>query len=819
MPDLPRNASSDQTVQEAAVIQQELASELKYRLAKTPERATEDDWLVAICMVVRRRVVTALLATQHRRQANPAKKVYYLSMEFLVGRSLVSNLLSLGMLEPARMAMANLGLDLERIADREHDAALGNGGLGRLAACFVESLATMDLPGMGCGIKYDYGLFRQEFDGPAQVERADFWGSDHSPWLIERADESCIVNLYGHVEESHAADGAYRPTWIPGNTLLGIPHDMPIIGYGGRAANLLRLYSARASEVLEMGVFNAGDYVGAVQHQISTETISKVLYPSDEPSQGRELRLIQEYFLTACAMNDILREFSESGLPIEKLHTRAAIQLNDTHPTLVIAELMRLLVDHYTLPWDVAWSVTRATCSYTNHTLLPEALERWPVDLMTRVLPRHMQIIYEINARLLRRARAHWGDDDPRVAAVSLIEEGGTRHVRMAHLAIVGSHSINGVAQLHTELIKQSLVPHFYELMPERFNNKTNGITPRRWLAQANPPLAALLDQTLGPEWVVELERLRELTRHQDDPDFIERLARIKLANKERLARHVHGSMGVLLDPASLYDVQIKRIHEYKRQLLHVLHIIHLYLRIVDHGDDVAPRTHVFAGKAAPGYAAAKRIIHLIRSVARTINGDPRCRGRLNVVFLPDYKVTLAERIIPAADVSEQISTAGTEASGTGNMKLALNGALTVGTLDGANIEIRDCVGPENFYAFGLLAEEVGAMRRDGSYHPAQYAARSPALAEVLDTLIDGRYDSDRGQYRLLYDELMRRDHYFHLADFDAYVDAHRTIARDFTDRQAWHRKALHCMAHLGHFSSDRTVREYAREIWKLEGA
>ncbi|ARP93864.1 glycogen/starch/alpha-glucan phosphorylase [Bordetella genomosp. 13] len=819
MPDLPRNAESDQIVQDAAVIQQELASELKYRLAKVPERATEDDWLVAICMVVRRRMVTALLATQQRQRAQPAKKVYYLSMEFLVGRSLVSNLLSLGMLDAARMAMSNMGLDLERIADREHDAALGNGGLGRLAACFVESLSTLGLPGMGCGIKYDYGLFRQEFDGASQVERADFWDGDHSPWVIERADESCIVNLYGHVEEHHALDGAYRPTWVPGATLLGIPNDMPIIGFGGRTANLLRLYSARASEVLDMGVFNAGDYVRAVQHQISTETISKVLYPSDEPSQGRELRLIQEYFLTACALHDILREFSDSGLPIEDLPKRAAIQLNDTHPTLVIAELMRLLVDHYHLLWDVAWSVTQATCSYTNHTLLPEALERWPVELLTRVLPRHMQIIYEINSRMLEVARQRWGDDDARVAAVSLIEEGPTRHVRMAHLAIVGSHSINGVAQLHTELIKQSLVPHFYELMPERFNNKTNGITPRRWLAQANPELSALFDETLGPEWVVDLERLRGLARHVDDSALVQRLARIKRANKERLARYVHGTMGLVIDPASLYDVQIKRIHEYKRQLLHILHVIHLYLRLVDHGHDIAPRTHLFAGKAAPGYAAAKRIIHLIRSVARTINSDPRCRGRLSVVFLPDYKVTLAERIIPAADVSEQISTAGTEASGTGNMKLALNGALTVGTLDGANIEIRDCVGPENFYAFGLLAEQVGAMRRDGSYRPSDCVAASPALREVLATLVDGRFESDRGMYVPLRDELLHRDHYFHLADFDAYADVHGAIADDFKDERTWHRKALHCMTHLGHFSSDRTVREYARDIWKLAHA
>ena len=816
MPDLPRNASSDRIVQQAAAIRQELIDELKYRLAKVPDEAHDDDWLTAACMVARNHMVNALLATQQQHRAAPSKKVYYLSMEFLVGRSLVSNLLALDMLEATRLAMGNLGLDLDRIAEREHDAALGNGGLGRLAACFMESLSTLGLPAMGCGIKYDYGLFRQAFDGSAQVEMADFWDGDHSPWVIERADQTCVVNLYGHVEHERAPDGAFRPRWVPGGTLLGIPHDMPIAGHGGHTANLLRLYSARASEVLDMRTFHAGDYVRAVQQKIESETVSKVLYPSDEVSQGRELRLVQEYFLAACAVNDILQDLANSGAAVHDLPRLAAIQMNDTHPSLAVAELMRVLLDDHLLPWEEAWTITHDTCAYTNHTLLPEALERWPVELLARVLPRHLEIIYEINERFLRTARRRWGEGDPRIADVSLIEEGHTRHVRMAHLAIVGSHSINGVAQLHTDLIRRNLVPHFHELMPERFNNKTNGITPRRWLAQANPGLRALLDETLGPAWITDLEQLRELAPRVHDDAFVARLADVKRGNKERLSDYVRRSCGIALDPASLYDVQIKRIHEYKRQLLHVLHVIHLYLRVADHGEDIAPRTHIFAGKAAPGYAAAKLIVHLMRSVARTVNASPRCKGRLSVLFLPDYKVTLAERIIPAADVSEQISTAGTEASGTSNMKFALNGALTVGTLDGANIEIRDRVGADNFYAFGLTADEVDRLRHDG-YRPRDRLASNPNLQEVLDTLINGRYDPDRTLYAPLYEELIERDRYFHLADFDAYLSAHRRIGTDFRDAMSWHRRALHGMARLGHFSSDRTVREYATEIWGLD--
>ncbi|MEI2416487.1 glycogen/starch/alpha-glucan phosphorylase [Orrella sp. JC864] len=766
-------------------------------------------------MVVRRRLVDILLSTQARRRGARCKKVYYLSLEFLVGRSLVSNLLSLGLLEGTRQALAELGLDLDALAEREHDAALGNGGLGRLAACFMESLATLDLPALGCGIKYDYGLFKQAFDGPSQVELPDFWDGDRSPWMIERHDESHAVPLYGHVEHEYDEHGRYRPRWHAASELVGIPHDMPVAGYGGACANVLRLYAARASATFDMHVFNSGDYMRAVQQKIESETVSKVLYPSDAVHQGRELRLVQEYFLVACALRDIMGEFLQDEHDFARFPERVAIQMNDTHPALAVAELMRLLVDEHDVPWTQAWDITQRSCGYTNHTLLPEALEKWPVALLERVLPRHMQIIYEINARFLAQARVRWGEHDPRIARVSLIEEGGERQVRMAHLAIVGSHSVNGVAQLHSELVKRELVPELHALMPGRFNNKTNGIAPRRWLLQANPALAALLDEALGTGWVTRLETLQGLERHAGDAAFIERLQRVKRGNKQRLAQYVRATSGQALDPDSLYDVQVKRMHEYKRQLLHILHVIHLHIRLTEHGQDIAPRTHIFAGKAAPGYAAAKRIIHLIRSVAAAVNADPRCRGRLSVVFLPDYKVSLAERIIPAADLSEQISTAGTEASGTGNMKLALNGALTMGTLDGANIEIRDCVGAENFYAFGLDAAQAAALRA-GGYRPRDYLLRDPELARVLDALIDGRYAADRGTYAELHRNLVEHDHYLHLADFRPYLHAQRQAARDFQQPRQWHERALYNMARLGHFSSDRTVAEYAGQIWGL---
>lgn len=808
-------ACSDADTAEVERIQREILHELKFRLVKFPEQASTSDWFTALCMVVRWRLVDILLATQKRRHAAPGKKVYYLSLEFLVGRSLVSNLVSLGMLDLVRQAVMQLGLDWDELIELERDAALGNGGLGRLAACFMESLATLGLPAMGCGIKYDYGLFKQAFQGATQVELPDFWDSDNSPWLIERADDGWTVQLYGHIEHTYGEDGAYRPHWVGGKTLIGIPHDMPIVGYGGKTANVLRLYAARASNTFDMGIFNAGDYVRAVEQKIHSETVSKVLYPSDEGAHGRELRLIQEYFLVACSLRDILRDFDNSN-DLARLPERVAIQMNDTHPALAVVELMRLLVDEHGVAWNDAWSLTQRTCGYTNHTLLPEALEKWPVELLERVLPRHMQLIYELNERFLQQARARWGADSSRLARVSLIEEGHPRLVRMAHLAIAGSHSINGVAQLHSELIKQTLVPDFYELMPERFNNKTNGISPRRWLCQANPSLAALFNRILGHTWVTRLSELARLEPYAEDVSLLQKLAEIKYANKQRLARYVKSNVGIDIDPASLYDVQIKRIHEYKRQLLHILHVMHLHLRITEYGEAIAPRTHIFAGKAAPGYAAAKRIVHLIQNVARRVNEDPRCRDCLMVVFLPDYKVSLAECIIPAADISEQISTAGTEASGTGNMKLALNGALTVGTLDGANIEIRNRVGTENFYAFGLQAAEILQLRERQTYHPRDYYERNDRLRQVLDSLMDGRYASDFDVYAPIYHELLERDLYFHLADFDAYLQAHHAAAADYQETISWHRKAVLNMARLGYFSSDRTVAEYADEIWQL---
>ncbi|HVA76903.1 MAG TPA: glycogen/starch/alpha-glucan phosphorylase [Candidatus Binataceae bacterium] len=794
---------------------------IRFTLAKRRIELTKHDWYRATALVVRDILIEKMLATSRRFAQHRSKKLYYLSLEFLIGRSLENNLFNLGIIDTCRDFLAENGLDLQNLFDEEPDAALGNGGLGRLAACFLDSLATRDLPGYAYGINYEYGLFRQEIRGGYQVERPDAWQRETSPWMLARPEEHCRIPVYGRIEHQIDRGGEYVPAWVDQRIIVGVPSDLPIAGFGGRTVNFVRLYSAHASDEFDMQIFNAGDYMKAVEQKMLSETISKVLYPSDAVAAGRELRLLQEYFFVACAVRDIVSAFLGRGEDLIDFPARVAIQLNDTHPSLTIAELMRTFIDDYDLPWAVAWDITRSAVAYTNHTLMPEALERWPVDLLGRVVPRHLQIIYEINRRFLADAEARWPGDAERLKRVSIVEDGRENQVRMAHLAIVGSHSVNGVSKLHSELVRTRLVPDFYQMWPERFSNKTNGVTQRRWLLMANPGLASLLDASIGAGWVTDLERLRAVERFAGDSEFQQSFIAIKRANKERLARIVNRIAAVDFDPAAIFDIQAKRIHEYKRQLLMALGIVHEYLRIVDDGVEApAPRAYILAGKAAPGYWAAKMIIKLITSLGDTINSDPKARELIKVAFLPDYRVSLAEKIIPAADVSEQISTAGREASGTGNMKFALNGALTIGTLDGANIEIREAVGAENIFIFGLTAEQIESATLRNEYRPRDYYESDPRLKRVLDELASDRFcPGEPGLFRWVRDALLSRDEYFLMADFASYIDTQSAISEQYQDRELWNRKAILNLARIGRFSSDRAVAEYARDIWRITPA
>jgi len=793
---------------------------LRFTLAKRQIQLSKHDWYLAAALAARDMLVEKMLSTRARFERAASKKLYYLSLEFLIGRSLENNLFNLGIMDICRDFLAQNGVDLHILFDEEPDAALGNGGLGRLAACFLDSLATLDLPGYAYGINYEFGLFRQEIRDGYQVERPDSWRRETSPWLVPRHEEAVLVPVYGRIDHRFDRDGEYVPMWVESRLLVGLPSDLPISGYGGQTVNFVRLYSAGASDEFDMQIFNGGDYVKAVEQKMVSETISKVLYPSDAIAAGRELRLLQEYFFVACAIRDIVRGFAQKGYDFNDFPAKVAIQLNDTHPTLAIAELMRLLMDQYDLPWVTAWEITRATFAYTNHTLMPEALERWPVSLLERVVPRHLQIIGEINRRFLGEVASIWPDDPERCARVSIFDDGRDAQVRMAHLAIVGSHSINGVSELHSELVKTRLVPDFYQMWPERFSNKTNGVTQRRWLLMANPGLANLLGQTIGSGWITDLEQLGALEPLADDAAFRARFTAIKRANKEHLATVAKRIADVDVDPASVFDVQAKRIHEYKRQLLMALGIVHQYLSLVEDGiEPPAPRTYIIAGKAAPGYWAARMIIKLINSLGQVINNDVRTRGLIKVAFLLDYRVSLAEKIFPAADVSEQISTAGREASGTGNMKFAMNGALTLGTLDGANIEIRAAVGAENIFIFGLTAEEIEELTAARAYRPMDYYESDPRLRRVLDELTSDRFCPDEpGLFRWIRDSLLYGDDYFLLADFGSYIDAQSKISGEFIRPEIWTRKAILNVARIGSFSSDRTVAQYAREIWNLRG-
>ena len=787
----------------------------RFTLAKEWEDLTPRERLLAVSLAVREPVLDAMLETEKRQLESGSKQVHYLSMEFLMGRSLGNNLVNLGLDAECRAALDELGVDLDTIAGEEADAALGNGGLGRLAACFLDSMATLGIDGHGYGINYDFGLFRQEIVHGYQKERADVWRLLGSPWALARPDEACIVPLYGKVVDSVDLKGAYNPMWLNWKVLVGMPYDLPVVGYGGKTVNRLRLFAARSANEIDMSSFNDGEFVKAVEDKVTAENVSKVLYPNDLVEEGRELRLVQEYFFVACALRDILKRFDKTGRDLKELPDHAAIQMNDTHPAIAVAELMRVLVDERGLAWDTAFEITQGSCAYTNHTLMPEALERWPESLMRRVLPRHLQIIEEINRRFLEEVDSTWPDRDEKREELSIFEEGDEKRVRMAHLAIVGSHSVNGVSELHSQLITERLVPGFHELWPERFNSKTNGVTPRRWIVESNPGLASLCTETLGDSWITDLEQLRGLEAHAQDPEFLARLRQIKLDNKRRLAAMVHDLCRVHVDPSALFDVQAKRIHEYKRQLLAALRIAWEYLMLVEDGVPPAcPKVYLFAGKAAPSYQTAKLIIKLITSIAEVVNKDPKTRDWMRVAFLPDYRVSLAQTLIPGADLSEQISTAGTEASGTGNMKFCMNGGLIMGTLDGANIEIKKAVGEDNIFIFGHRADEIETLK--GNYDPRAIVDADPALKRCIDAIADDRFSRhEPGLFRWVRDKLLDpNEGYFHLADFSSYCAAQENAGRAFLHGEEWARRSLFNITRCGGFSSDRTIREYAQEIW-----
>jgi len=793
-----------------------ILSKLRYMVAKEPAFARDRDWLIAVSLAARDRVVDRWSETTRRTFRDGRKRVYYFSLEFLVGRMLLDALSNLGLAATARAALEELGVDFDRIRRLEPDPALGNGGLGRLAACFMESMATLGVPAHGYGIRYDHGIFRQVLRDGWQQEMPEEWLLFGNSWEFERPEATASVGFGGRVEETIGADGIARAVWYPAETVFAVAHDMPIPGWRGRHVNTLRLWSARAADPLSLSDFNRGDHVGALAERVRLEAISRVLYPSDETAAGQDLRLRQEFFFASASLQDLLRRHRAQHGELSSLPDHVAIQLNDTHPAIAVPELMRLLVDVHGMPWDAAWRIVTQVFNYTNHTLLPEALETWPVDQLTALLPRHMQIIVRLNAAHLDalRAQGHNGDF---IASVSLIDETRGRRVRMGHLAFLGAHRVNGVSALHTELMRRTVFHDLHAIQPDKIVNKTNGITFRRWLFEANPALTSLLVDAVGPDVRDDPDALARLAPLADDASLQERFARQRRDSKVALARLVAELTGASLDPDALFDVQIKRMHEYKRQLLNIMQTIALYEAMrADPGRGWVPRVKLFAGKAAAGYRQAKLIIKLIHDVGRVINADPVVRGLLSVVFLPNYNVSLAESIIPAADLSEQISTAGMEASGTGNMKLALNGALTIGTLDGANIEILERVGAANFFLFGLTAEQVIARRAAGLDMAAEIAA-SPALAAVIATLENGLFAADDpGRFRDIADALRHRDFFMVCPDFEHYLEAQRQVDAKWRDPAAWWRSAILNTAGMGFFSSDRTIREYADDVWVL---
>ncbi len=787
---------------------------LIHQVGKDPLHATPRDWLEAVSYAVRERLIERRMFTQRLFNQEHAKRVYYLSMEYLIGRMLINSLMNLGFFDACREALSEMGVDLLEISELEPDAALGNGGLGRLAACILDSMASQCIPGYGYGIRYEYGMFQQQIQNGQQIEHPDNWLRYGNNWEFPRPEKIFPVRFYGRVV-THRDNGDVRHHWQDCEEVIAMAYDYPTPGYGNKNVNNLRLWAAKATRDFDLNYFNEGDYIGAIQQKAESETISMVLYPNDATAIGRELRLKQEYFFVSASIQDILSHHEEMGYRITELADKVAMQLNDTHPAIAVAELMRLLLDKYQLPWVSAWEITRAVFGYTNHTLMPEALETWPVALMERVLPRHMQIIYEINFHFLNEVRHTFPGDTEIVKRLSIIDEDHGRRVRMAHLAVVGSHHINGVAALHTQLLKDTLFHDFYRLWPERFISITNGITPRLWLHQANPALSAMISEHIGNEWVMDLTQLRQLESFAEDTTCRQEFRTVKETNKRQLAGLVLERTGIQIDPTALFDVQIKRIHEYKRQLLNILHVIAFYNRIRrGEAQDQAQRVVLFAGKSAPAYVRAKQIIRLINDVADVINHDPVVEGRLKVVFFPNYDVSSAAVIIPAADLSEQISTAGMEASGTGNMKLALNGALTIGTLDGANVEIREAVGEENIFIFGLTTNEVAETKARG-YRPREHYEQNAELKEVIDMIASGFFSpSEPGRYRDLVHDLLNNDAFLVLADFESYLHAQERVDALYRKPEEWTRRAMLNTARMGFFSIDRTVKQYADEIW-----
>ncbi len=787
---------------------------------RDPLRAGKRDVCMALSYALRDVLVKKWIETQKTFYTKNKKRVYYLSLEFLVGRSLGNSLINMGLLDEVSEALHQLGYDLEDIREIEEDAGLGNGGLGRLAACFMDSIATLKIPAYGYGIRYEYGLFYQKLINGYQVESPDNWLRYGTPWEFERASYVFPVHFNGKVNSYLDKNGNYRAEWVDTDDVMAMACDILVPGFNNDHVINMRLWTARASRELDLSVFNAGDYIRAVQSKVKSETISKVLYPSDDIREGQELRLRQQYFFVAATFQDIMRRYNKANDTFDRFSDQIAVQLNDTHPAIAIPELMRILLDLEGLSWEKSWDICIKTFAYTNHTLMKEALETWSVNLLGRVLPRHLQIIYEINQRFLDQLIVQYPGDTRRQREMSIIDEGETRRVRMAHLAIIGSHSVNGVAELHTHLLKTKIFKDFDELYPGKFNSKTNGITPRRWLLKCNQGLAALISDKIGTDWVTDLDELKQLEQYAVQPAFQKNWQQVKIDKKKRLAKLIREVSGVEVNTDSMFDVQVKRIHEYKRQLLNVLHIIALYHRIISEPDkEITPRTVIFAGKAAPSYAKAKLIIKLITSVGEVVNNDPRVGDKLNVVFIPNYNVSLAEKIIPAADLSEQISTAGTEASGTGNMKFSLNGALTVGTLDGANIEILEEVGAENIFIFGLTAAEAEYERLHKSRTPVSIYEKNPVVKRIVDSIGQGMFSyGDKGLFQSIVDDLLNEnDPYLLLLDLESYLDCQETIGREFRNTSLWTEKSILNVARMGKFSSDRTIKEYARDIWGIE--
>lgn len=814
----PAEREDSRTGLAVETLKKAISNNLFYVQAKYPEIATRNDYYMALAYAVRDRLLQRWVASVKQYIQGKERIVSYLSAEYLLGPHLANNLINLGIYNEVEQACEELGLNLDWLIEKEVEPGLGNGGLGRLAACYMDSLATLEVPAIGYGIRYQFGIFEQDIRDGWQVEDTDNWLRRGNPWEIARRELSYDVKLGGHIQHYIDRSGKFCSNWIPELVVKGVAYDTPILGYKVNTANTLRLWKSEAPHSFDFQSFNAGEYNNAVNQKIICENISKVLYPNDEQREGKILRLQQQYFFVSCSLQDMINIHLNQAEKIEDFDKKFAVQLNDTHPAIGVVELMRLLMDEHLLDWDTAWNITTKTFAYTNHTLLPEALETWDLELFGSVLPRHLELIYEINRRFLDFVTVRFFGDNQKISNLSLIGEGKRKHVRMANLACLGSHAINGVAALHSDLLKKTVLHDWFELSPEKFSNKTNGVTPRRWMVLSNPKLTKLITEKIGEGWIKDLEELRGLEKYADDPEFQQAWMKVKLDQKKALAKKIQKRLGIKVDPESMFDIQVKRIHEYKRQHLNVLHVIALYNQIKKNPDmEVVPRTFIFAGKSAPGYRKAKLIIKLINSVGEVVNNDPDVRGRLKVVFYPNYNVTNAQKIYPAADLSEQISTAGKEASGTGNMKLSMNGALTIGTLDGANVEIRECVGEENFFLFGLTADEVSKTKSEG-YKPKQYYESNAILKEAIDQINAGYFSHlDVNTFRELTDSLMYDDQYLLFADFQSYLEVQEKVSEAFKHKEMWAKMSILNTARMGKFSSDRSIREYCDEIWKVK--